>query len=151
MKFIVKKPAMRALAVALALSVAGAPGAALAQAGPKGPGPQYKQQQQRGPQQQSQYRQRREHPQFRWQDSRNVRNYYREHEMHRYKPLPPGARFRIGHRRPPDVVYRDVPPVLLKRLPRYPGYRYYMAGNDIILVAIATGIIVDILVNVDRY
>lgn len=160
MKFIVRKPAMRALAVALALSIAGAPGAAFAQQGPKGPGqpgPQHKQQQrpsqnkasQQRPQQYQQHRQ--ERPQFRWQDSREVRNYYRQHKMHQYKPLPPRARFRIGYRRPPNVVYYDVPPVLLARLPHYPGYRYYMAGNDIILVAIATGIIVDILVNVDRY
>ena len=159
MKFISRKPAMRALSVALALSMAAAPGAAFAQQGP-GPGPQHKpqQQQQRPPQNKApqqrpqQYKQQRqERPQFRWQDSREVRNYYRQHKMHQYKPLPPGVRFRIGHRRPANVRYYDVPPVLLKRLPPHPGYRYYMAGNDIILVAIATGIIVDILVNVNRY
>ncbi|WP_339614532.1 hypothetical protein [uncultured Parvibaculum sp.] len=151
MKFVTSKPAMRALSVALALSVTGAPGMAFAQ---QGQGPRYnQQQQQRSPQQRpQQYKQhRQERPQFRWQDSREVRNYYRHHKMHQYKPLPRGARFRVGHRRPANVRYYDVPPVLLARLPHYPGYRYYMAGNDIILVAVATGIIVDILVNVNRY
>ena len=151
MKFVTSKPVMRALSVALALSMAGAPGMAFAQ---QGQGPKHNQQQQQRPPQQrpQQYQQhRQDRPQFRWQDSREVRNYYRHHEMHQYKPLPPGVRFRIGHRRPANVRYYDVPPVLLARLPRYPGYRYYMAGDDIILVAIATGIIVDILVNVNRY
>lgn len=161
MKSIAKSPSMRALSVALALSVAGTTGAAFAQQGP-GPGPQHKQQQQQQrpqqrpqqqkPPQRQQYQQRhRERPQFRWQDSREVRNYYRKNKMRHYKPLPPGVRFRVGYRRPPNVVYYDVPPVLLRRLPAYPGYRYYMAGDDIILVAIATGIIVDILMHVDRY
>ncbi|MDP1625733.1 hypothetical protein [Parvibaculum sp.] len=86
-------------------------------------------------------------PEFRAQDSQAVRTYFRQN-MQTPVPLPRGTKLIVGQKRPLRVEYRDVPPPLLKRLPAYDGYSYYLAGNDLILVAIATGVIVDILTSV---
>ena len=63
------------------------------------------------------------------------------------RPLPPGIARNLarGKPLPPGIAKRALPPDLLARLPRYPGYDYYLVGSDVVLVAIATGIIVDIL------
>jgi len=49
------------------------------------------------------------------------------------KPLPPG------------IARRAVPPGLLVRLPAYPGYSYSIVGNDLVLIAVATGVVASIL------
>lgn len=43
--------------------------------------------------------------------------------------------------------WRPVPPSRARRLHHRPGHRYYRVGRDIVLVAIATGIVVDVLTN----
>ncbi|HAE50439.1 MAG TPA: hypothetical protein DCK97_23795, partial [Tistrella mobilis] len=53
----------------------------------------------------------------------------------RGKPLPPG----IAKKRLPGPLY--------DRLPRREGYEWIQAGRDILLIAAATGVIVDILNN----
>lgn len=53
----------------------------------------------------------------------------------RGKPLPPGIAKKIDNR-------------LLGHLPRYDGYEWKQLGRDVILVAIATGIVYEILENV---
>lgn len=50
----------------------------------------------------------------------------------RGKPLPPGIAKKLDGR-------------LLGRLPHYDGYEWRQAGTDLILVAIATGIIYEVL------
>jgi Ni/Co efflux regulator RcnB len=65
----------------------------------------------------------------------------------RAEALPPGIARNLarGKPLPPGIAKRSLPPDLLARLPRYDGYNYYMVGSDVVLVAIATGIILDIL------
>ncbi len=50
----------------------------------------------------------------------------------RGKPLPPGIAKKLDNR-------------LLGQLPRYSGYEWQQAGTDLILVAIATGLIYEVL------
>ena len=154
------KPAIRALSLALALSIAGA-GTAFA-APPGGPDDHRPQQQKSQPQKQqpqNQHQQkqkaqtqekRQARPEFRAQDSREVRNYFQHHQVKRHA-LPKGVHLRVGYKRPVNVRYQAVPAPLLKKLPNRPGYHYYMAGDDVILVAITTGIIVDILTSVHNH
>jgi Ni/Co efflux regulator RcnB len=67
----------------------------------------------------------------------------------RAQTLPPGIARNLarGKPLPPGIAKRGLPPDLLARLPRYDGYDYYMVGSDVVLMAIATGIIVDILTD----
>lgn len=67
----------------------------------------------------------------------------------RAQALPPGIARNLarGKPLPPGIAKRGLPPDLLGRLPRYDGYDYYMVGSDVVLMAIATGIIVDILTD----
>lgn len=67
----------------------------------------------------------------------------------RAQALPPGIARNLarGKPLPPGIAKRGLPPDLLARLPRYDGYDYYMVGSDVVLMAIATGIIVDILTD----
>jgi Ni/Co efflux regulator RcnB len=37
---------------------------------------------------------------------------------------------------------------MLARLPVYPGYEWQVAGTDLILVAVATAVVADVLLNV---
>ncbi|MTD33817.1 hypothetical protein GKE73_14675 [Paludibacterium sp. dN 18-1] len=43
---------------------------------------------------------------------------------------------------------RPVPPQLLRRLPPQPGYEWHIVGSDLVLTAIGTAIVADILINV---
>ncbi|MDI9843257.1 anti-virulence regulator CigR family protein, partial [Pseudomonas aeruginosa] len=53
----------------------------------------------------------------------------------RGKPLPPGIAKKLDGR-------------LLGRLPHYDGYEWMQAGTDLLLVAVATGLIYEVLDNV---
>jgi hypothetical protein len=53
----------------------------------------------------------------------------------RGKPLPPGIAKRFDNR-------------VLGQLPRYEGYEWQQIGTDVVLVAIATGIVYEVLRNV---
>lgn len=46
---------------------------------------------------------------------------------------------------PPGIAKRYPPQDLLVRLPQRPGYECLIAGRDLLLVAAATGVIVDVL------
>jgi Ni/Co efflux regulator RcnB len=89
-------------------------------------------------------------PQFVASDSRHVRDYFRDHKVDR-QPLPKGVSLRIGSKPPSSVHYHDVPPPLLAKLPVHAGHKYYLAGDDLVLVVIATGIVVDILSGVHKH
>jgi hypothetical protein len=41
-----------------------------------------------------------------------------------------------------------VPGQMLARLPAYPGYEWRVAGSDLVLVAVATAVVADILIDV---
>jgi Ni/Co efflux regulator RcnB len=60
--------------------------------------------------------------------------------------MPPGhaKRWHVGQPLPRDVVYVNVPQVVLVRLPPQPqGYRYVGVGGDILLIGIGTLMVVD--------
>jgi len=66
------------------------------------------------------------------------------------KPLPPGIRKNLarGKPLPPGIAKRSLPAPFLNELPRYPGHEWHMAGSDLVLVAVASGIIADVLLDV---
>ena len=61
--------------------------------------------------------------------------------------LPPGQakkRWRIGRPLPREVIFHDLPPTLVVELgPPPDGYRYARIANDVLLIAIGTGMVVD--------
>lgn len=74
-----------------------------------------------------------------------IRGYYRQNPYNwdrgvRWRPV-------IGVRVPYGIPCRPVPYGLARGLPYYPGYERYVVGRDIVLVALATGIIVDVFFN----
>lgn len=96
------------------------------------------------------------HAYFTGQQRNVIRDYYRQ-EYHRgHCPpglakknngcMPPGQarKWRKGYPLPGDVVYYDLPPVVVVQLGSPPGgHRYIRVASDILLMAIGTGMIVD--------
>ena len=63
--------------------------------------------------------------------------------------LPPGIQNNLARGKPlPPGIAKTMDSRLLDRLPRYDGYEWKQIGRDVILVAIATGIVYEILENV---
>lgn len=69
-----------------------------------------------------------------------------------YKPLPPGIRKNLarGKPLPPGIAKRSLPVPYLERLPKHPGYEWQSVGTDLVLVAIGTAIVADVLHDVFR-
>lgn len=67
-----------------------------------------------------------------------------------YGALPPGIRKNLarGKPLPPGIAKKMVPGPMLARLPVHAGYEWRVAGNDLILIAIATGVVADVLAGV---
>jgi Ni/Co efflux regulator RcnB len=60
--------------------------------------------------------------------------------------LPPGIQKNLARGKPlPPGIAKKLDGRLLGHLPRYEGYEWQQAGTDLILVAIATGIIYEVL------
>jgi hypothetical protein len=82
-------------------------------------------------------------------ERRTIQDYFR---LNPYpaQGLPPGIAKNLarGKPLPPGIAKRYLPPGLLGRLPPRPGYEWVAVGRDVVLIAIATGIIVDILGDV---
>jgi Ni/Co efflux regulator RcnB len=60
--------------------------------------------------------------------------------------LPPGQakKWRIGRPLPPDVMYYDLPPVIVTSLgPPPPGHRYVRVAGDILLIALGSALVID--------
>jgi Ni/Co efflux regulator RcnB len=101
--------------------------------------------------------------QFYGRDREVVRNYYvEEHRSGRCPPglakkhdgcMPPGLakKWAVGRPLPREVVYYDVPPQLVVQigLPP-PGHKYVRAAGDILLIAVATGLVVDAIEDLGR-
>jgi len=66
------------------------------------------------------------------------------------KPLPPGIARKLarGGTLPPGIAKRYFPHELVGQLPPRPGYKWVVVGTDVVLLAAATGIIVDLLSDV---
>ncbi|MFX1711984.1 anti-virulence regulator CigR family protein [Stutzerimonas stutzeri] len=63
--------------------------------------------------------------------------------------LPPGIQKNLARGKPlPPGIAKNLDNRLLGHLPRYEGYEWKQLGRDVILVAIATGIVYEILENV---
>jgi Nickel/cobalt transporter regulator len=65
------------------------------------------------------------------------------------QPLPPGIAKKVarGGALPPGIAKRYLPNDLIVQLPPRPGYEWVVVGTDVLLVAAATGLIVDILID----
>ncbi|MEQ8328714.1 MAG: anti-virulence regulator CigR family protein [Parvibaculum sp.] len=65
------------------------------------------------------------------------------------KPLPPGIAKNLarGKPLPPGIAKRYLPRDLSSRLPVRADYERLIAGDDVLLVSLATGVIVDILTD----
>lgn len=80
-----------------------------------------------------------------------AQRFARKENLRGYRPLPPGIRrnLRRGHPLPPGIEMRPVPAPMLRHLPPpRPGYEWRVAGSDLVLVAVSSAIIADVLVNV---
>jgi len=79
-----------------------------------------------------------------------ARDYARQAGLTGYRDLPPGIRKNLarGKPLPPGIARKVAPGAFLDRLPRHQGYEWQMAGTDLILVSVATGVIADILLDV---
>jgi hypothetical protein len=66
------------------------------------------------------------------------------------QPLPPGIAKKVarGGTLPPGIAKRYLPNDLVMQLPPRPGCQWVIVDNDIVLIAAATGLIVDILADV---
>lgn len=79
-----------------------------------------------------------------------ARSYAHEYGLSGYSQLPPGIRKNLarGKPLPPGIAKKMVPGPMLARLPVYPGYEWRIAGSDLVLVAIATAVVADVLLDV---
>lgn len=79
-----------------------------------------------------------------------ARGYADEYGLSGYSALPPGVRKNLarGKPLPPGIAKKMVPGPMLARLPVYPGYEWRVAGSDLILVAVATAVVADVLFDV---
>ncbi|WP_313698060.1 anti-virulence regulator CigR family protein [Achromobacter sp.] len=79
-----------------------------------------------------------------------ARSYAHEYGLSGYSQLPPGIRKNLarGKPLPPGIAKKMVPGPMLARLPAYPGYEWRIAGSDLVLVAIATAVVADVLLDV---
>lgn len=79
-----------------------------------------------------------------------ARGYADEYGLSGYSSLPPGVRKNLarGKPLPPGIAKKMVPGPMLARLPVYPGYEWRVAGSDLILVAVATAVVADVLFDV---
>lgn len=67
--------------------------------------------------------------------------------------LPPGQarKWTVGRALPREVIYYDVPPALVVQFGQpQSGYRYVRVASDILLIAIATGIVMDAIQDYGR-
>lgn len=69
-----------------------------------------------------------------------------------YSPLPPGIAKNLarGKPLPPGIAKKYPPQSMIAQLPFHRGYEWRVAGYDLILVAIGTSIVADVLRNVFR-
>lgn len=82
-------------------------------------------------------------------ETRIIRDYFSSHPADA-KPLPPGIAKNLarGKPMPPGIAKRYLPQGLSSRLPVRTDYERLIVGDDVLLVSLATGVIVDILRDV---
>ncbi len=66
-----------------------------------------------------------------------------------YSSLPPGIQKQLARGKPlPPGHAKKLTPALYQQLPHYQGYEWQQVGNNVVLVAAATGLIYEIFQNV---
>lgn len=80
---------------------------------------------------------------------RTIRAYYAD-KPKKANGLPPGVarKYARGKRLPPGIAKQVLPPDLERQLPVQPGYQYVAVESDVLLIAVSTGIVVDILLDI---
>ena len=78
-----------------------------------------------------------------------IQNYFRTNPM-APQGLPPGIARNLarGKPLPPGIAKRFLPSDLQAQLPAYSGYEMLIAGRNVLLVSIVSGVITDILLDV---
>ena len=78
-----------------------------------------------------------------------IREYYAD-KPKKARVLPPGAarNYARGKRLPPGIAKQTLPPDLERRLRAPSGHQYVVVDSDVLLIAVSTGIVVDILLDV---
>lgn len=66
-------------------------------------------------------------------------------DFRRGAPPPPGVHLVRGQRLPPNYYGERLDPRALGHLPQYPGYEWRRSGPDIVLIAVGTSIVYQIL------
>jgi len=67
--------------------------------------------------------------------------------------LPPGQakKWHVGQRLPGDIVYYQLPPAVIVRLPSPgPGQQYVRVASDILVIAVGTRMVVDAIQDLGR-
>jgi hypothetical protein len=74
------------------------------------------------------------------------------HDFGGQKPLPPGIRKNLmrGKPLPPGIAKKRLPDPYLTWLPSRPGYEWTAYGTDLVLVAPASGLVAQVIVDVLR-
>ena len=69
-----------------------------------------------------------------------------------YAPLPPGIRKNLarGKPLPPGIAKKMVPGPMLRELPVYAGHEWRVAGDDLILVSLGSGLVVEVMGDIFR-
>ena len=69
-----------------------------------------------------------------------------------YSALPPGIRKSLpaGRPFPPGIAKKMVPGPMLRELPVYPGREWRIAGDDLILVSLGDGLVVEVMGDIFR-
>lgn len=80
----------------------------------------------------------------------DARRWAEPYRFEAYKPLPPGIRKNLARGKPipPGLAYRTLPPAYIAHLPHYPGYEWRGYGSDLVLVAVASAVIADVILDV---
>lgn len=78
-----------------------------------------------------------------------IRAYYAD-KPKKARGLPPGVarKYARGKRLPPGIAKQALPPDLERRLPVQAGHQYIVVDSDVLLIAVSTGIVVDILMDI---
>lgn len=80
----------------------------------------------------------------------DARHLFQQYQVIGGKQLPPGIRKQLarGKPLPPGIAKKVTQPDLLASLPQHPGYEWQICGSDLVLVAVATAVIADVLFDV---
>lgn len=75
-----------------------------------------------------------------------------QHQLIGASALPPGIRKQLsrGKPLPPGLARKINRPAFVAALPQHPGYEWQVCGTDLVLVAVATAVVADILLDVFR-